>query len=157
MGVSTDGQICYGVILDEDEESPWQDEIFDGDIDEWWVYYILGFKHSFEIYTQAGEYINGVEPSKDRINQYYQEKRDFEQANQKLPVELVNYCSGDYPMYILAIPDTCNSARRGYPEKFNPGKLTVTSEQIQVLLDFCEKYAIKYKGEPAWYLSSYWG
>lgn len=155
MGVSTNGQICYGVILDEEEEYPWQE--FDDDIDEWWTCGILGFKHSFEMFTPEGNWIGGKEWPREERDKYYQEKRDFEQANPKLPVELVNYCSGDYPMWILAIPDTCNSARRGYPESFNPADLIVTDEQKQGLIEFCEKYGIKYQIEPSWYLSSYWG
>jgi hypothetical protein len=157
MSVSTDGQICFGVILDEEEEYPWQIKEYDDDIDDWWIFDVLGFSHSFEMFTPQGEWIGGKEWPEEKRDQHYQEKRDFEQANPKLPVVLVNYCSGDYPMWILAIPETCNSARRGYPEKFNPSDLIVTDEQKQKLIEFCQKYGVKYQGNPEWYLSSYWG
>jgi len=68
MGTTTNGVICYGIQFDEDTEFPWNDkeyegENYDGDIDRWWLYDVLGFKHSFEIYGDDGNYIDGKEPS----------------------------------------------------------------------------------------------
>jgi len=157
MTISTNGQICFGVILDEDNELPWDAEDFDGDIDYWWTFAVLGLKRSFEMFTPDGDWIGGKEWPKDKSDQYYQERRDFEENNPKLPVELINYCSDEYPMYILAISETCYGARRGYPEKIIPVDLSVTNEQIAQLFDFCKTYGVKFEGEPAWYLSSYWG
>lgn len=88
MSVSTDGQLCYGILCGEDIEFPWDDQQYDGDIDLWWAT-ICGFL-------------------------YDQEYLDF-LTNHPLPVELVNYCSAGYPMYILAVPLSGTSARRGYP------------------------------------------
>jgi len=56
MGVSTDGQICYGICVDE-IELPW-DESYDGDIESWWTFEVLGFKHSFELFTEEGDWID---------------------------------------------------------------------------------------------------
>ena len=155
MGVSTDGQICYGIIFEEGTEFPWDSDVFDGDIDDWWIYGICGFRHSFEIYTPDGEYVDGVRPPQEKISEYFAEKQQFAESK-PLPVKLVNYCSCDYPMYILAVVGTCNSARRGYPEEFNPANLTVTDEQKAELIKFCETYGIAVENEPAWYLSSLW-
>ena len=157
MGQSTDGQICYDILFDDGVEFPWDSDEHAGDIDDWWVYSVLGFCHSFELYVSGkGVYIGGHRPTKERISQYWGEYHEFLKIN-PVPVELVNYCSGDFPMYILAIPETCKAARRGHPEKFDPSELVVTARQIEVLLDFCKTHAIEFEGDPAWYLSSYWG
>ena len=37
MGVSTDGQISFGILLDEGVETPWDDEKYAFDIEKWWV------------------------------------------------------------------------------------------------------------------------
>ena len=36
MGVSTDGIIAFGIVLDEGQELPWDDEPGDGDFEDWW-------------------------------------------------------------------------------------------------------------------------
>ncbi len=155
MSVSTDGQISYGVAFDEDFEFPWS-EARESDIAAWWIYDVLGFKHSTEIYadTKSG-YVGDVKPSEDVIDSYYKEKREFENAY-PLPVEVVNYCSGDYPMYILAVPSTVKNASRGSPETFDPKELTVTDAERDALLKFCADHGIIHE-EPAWMLTSYWG
>jgi hypothetical protein len=66
MGVSTDGQIGYGVVFEEGYKFPW-DKYPSGDIEDWWTEEVLGFKHSFEIYDIDGGYIGGQEPSRERI------------------------------------------------------------------------------------------
>lgn len=157
MGVSTDGQICYGIILDDGEELPWSKDEYDWDINKWWVVGILGFKHSFELFDKDGRWIL-PRPSEEIEDKYFQEQRDFEESHEKLPYTLMNYCSGDYPMYILAIERTCMTASRGTPEKFDPQELPgVSAEEDRDLLKFCEKYGISIEGDSGWFLSSYWG
>lgn len=155
MGVSTNGQICYGVAFDEDYEFPWNKE-HDGDIDAWWLYGVLGFKHSFELFDAAGNYLNGREPSREESSRYFAESREFV-ASRPLPVELLNYCSGDCPMYALAVPGTVLTARRGYPAEFDPAALTVTDDGREALRKFCIDYGIELPQEPTWLLTSYWG
>lgn len=156
MGVSTNGQICYGIQFDEGTEFPWDNEKYEGDIDNWWLYGVVGFKHSFEIYGDDGNYIDGKEPSDDVIEAYYAEQRAVEEAN-PLPVELINYCSDKVPMYIIAVPSTIKRAFRGYPTWFDPSGLTVTDEEKAALIAFCETHGIVTLEEPMWWLSSYWG
>ena len=40
------GQICYGIAFRWGVEFPWDKNGFEGNIDDWWVYGILGFQHS---------------------------------------------------------------------------------------------------------------
>lgn len=156
MGVSTDGQIGFGVVFEEGYEFPW-DKHTSEDIDDWWTEEVLGFKHSFEIYDEKGNYIGGEKPPQETIDRYYKEWSDFRDSHPKVPVELINYCSGDYPMYMLAVPSSCKSNSRGDAEEFDPAALRVTDAEKQTLLDFCKKYKLKYEKGPGWYLTSYWG
>lgn len=152
MGTSTNGQICYGVAFEEGFEFPWGD----GEIEDWWAYTVHGFKHSFELFDGDGNYLNGSKPSKDDVSRYFEERRAFDAAHQ-LPVELVNYCSGDYPMYALAIPSTVRKASRGNPTVIDPTTLAVSATEHEALLKFMADHAIEASDSPAWLLTSYWG
>lgn len=154
MGVSTDGQISYGIIFEEEFEFPWDNEKYHEEIDDWWLYGVHGFKHSVEIYDETGGYLNGKEPDKETLNRYFTETREFLKAH-PLPIAVLNYCSCDYPMYALVLPRTVMTAHRGSPECFNPETLRVTEEERNALIGFCSTYGIEC-GEPAWFLSSLW-
>lgn len=157
MTQSTDGQICYGILFDGGTKFPWDTDKYDGKPEEWWLSGVLGFRPSFAMFTPQGRWIGGVRWPQEKIDEYYGERRKFEKANPLFPVTLVNYCSGDFSMYILAVPSTCIIANRGYPTTFTPSDLQVTGQQKEALINFCNEHKIKYDGEPAWYLSSYWG
>ncbi len=154
MGVSTDAQICYGLSFEEGYEFPWLDENGSGEIERWWAYDVLGFKHSFDAYDADGERLPGI--SDGDVSRYFQEEFDFLRAH-PLPVDLVGHCSDEYTMYILAVSGTANSARRGYPEALDPAQMVVTDEQRQILLDFCTTHGIEHDGNLQWWLSSWWG
>ncbi len=152
MSTSTDAQLFYGVYFDEDTEFAWGD-----DIEGWWVYEINGFKHSFELFDSAGNYLNGREPTQEENRKYWGEYTEFLNAN-PLPVELVNYCSGDCPMYAIAVKGTVMTAKRGIPAIVNPKLLRVTMEQETALVSFLDKHDLTgFVDEPAWLLTSYWG
>lgn len=155
MGTSTNGQICFGVAFDEGFEFPWTDE-HDGDIDEWWIYGVHGFKHSVELFDASGNYLNGREPSTEERRRYFDERNKFA-STRPLPVGLVNYCSGDYPMHAIVVPRTILTARRGDPAAFDPASLTVTDEERAALIKFCADHAIELPQEPMWLLTSFWG
>ena len=153
MGTSTNGQICFGVAFEEGFEFPWGD----GEIEDWWTYTVHGFKHSFELFDADGNYLNGRQPSKDETSRYFNERREFDAAQPALPVLLVNYCSGECPMYVVAVPGSVRTARRGYPEGIDPSLLTVTVDERENLLKFFAAHGIEVPAEPAWLLTSYWG
>ena len=158
MSQSTDGHICFGILLEEGAGPfPWDedDEYGYGDIEEWWRK-INGYKPPFEIWEEhVAEYLPGV--TLEMKDEYYNHRRDWKKVN-PVPVELVNYCSCDYPMYIIALSETCKNANRGYPEAFEPNDLVVSAERAMELINFCKKYGIDMGEEyPRWWLSSYWG
>lgn len=153
MGVSTDGQICYGVLFEEGFHFPWGESY---DIEDWWMR-TSGYKPSVEIYNEKGEYINGVRPERSVLDNYFEERGKFRDEH-PVPVEMVNACSYDYPVWIVALKETFFKANRGYPVIIKEENIIITEEQRTALLDFFKKFDIDIEGkEPNWYLSSYWG
>ena len=153
MGTSTNTQICYGIPFEEDFEFPWGEQ----ELDDWWLDDVLGYKPPFQLYDDQGNYLDGHRPSDDKVNEYYAHRREF-LAEHPLPITLVNYCSGDYPMWIIAIADSIVTAHRGEP-------IDITDSLFEAkyfnhsasLLEFCVEHGIETTEEPRWLLSSYWG
>jgi hypothetical protein len=81
---------------------------------------------------------------------------EFKQEN-PAPFKLVNYCSCDYPMFILAVARI--KATRGDPTVINPLYLTKYSEEnTKEVKEFAVKYGLIDETDiPNWYLGSYWG
>jgi len=152
MSQSTDGQLCYGILFEEGYEFPWGEE----DPEDWYDK-VRGFKSTYysQIYTPEGEYLNGKKPSKDLFDKHFDEEREFKKLH-PMPFELVNYCSGDYPMYILAIPSTVKSASRGYPEVIDFKEIVFPPDELGAFKDFCNTHGFDAM-EAKWYLSSYCG
>lgn len=159
MTTSTDGQICFGVELgsEEDNEFPWSGDEHFGEFDEWWLERVSGFTPTKAYpFDERGNYLPGMHCGSPEVEAYFAERREFMKTN-PTPFTLVNYCSGDYPALILAVPSTCLTASRGHPLAFDPQALSVTDEQVRQLLAFCETHGLAFEGEPCWWLSSYWG
>lgn len=135
MGRSTNGELWYGVVFEEDAEFPWDVEPFDGDLEDWWRAE-HGFDHA---YPREG---------------WLEAQKAFDAAH-PCPVETVNYCSGDYPMYGLAVKGTVTTAYRGTPKRIEG--LGISEAETQPFKDFLAKYELKPEGEAGWWLSSYWG
>ena len=155
MSVDTDGQICFGVLLEEGIELPWDSH--GNDMESWWLEVVLEDKPSFELFNEQGGWIDGKEPARELIDQYLDEQRKFWNSHPKIPIEIFNGQSGDYPLYILAVKGSTLIASRGSPESFDPLQLVVSDEQVKELTDFCKRFGIVYENPPQWYLSSYWG
>lgn len=127
MGMSTDGQLCFGICFEDGFEFPWDNEEFDNSIERWW-----------------------------NAN-----KTDNTPPN----IELVNYCSCDYPAYILALRDTVVTAWRGRPQTVDIATIMKYSGEEgrrraeAILFEFCAKAGIELDEDqkPDWYVSSYLG
>ena len=155
MSTSTNGEIAFGVLCEEGTEFPWDDDEFEDDIETWWRS-VNGFVDVYQPYTPEGNYAEEWSHGDPRFREYF-DKRHAWEADNPLPVDLVNYCHSDVPMYVIAVPGVGLSCSRGYPEVFDPKKLKVSHEQEFKLLQFLAQYKINYTGEPAWLLTSYWG
>jgi len=160
MSVSTDGIICYGIFIEDDGDEydfPWNNREFDHDIEQWWIYKIHGYKNPIVLFDINGSYINGLAPSREDRQLYYDSRRDFSKSH-PIPIELVYTCSDGYTEYIIAVPGTVITASRGDSQIFNPKDLVVTDEQRSKLIEFCNHYIDNNMSyEPNWYLSNYWG
>ncbi len=162
MSISTDGQICYGIVFEENYIFPWNAKDKYGRIENWWIYKICGHIDPVNIYDSNGHYKSDI-PLRD-LELNAEVRNNFKEEH-PIPVTLVNYCSDECPMYILAIPGTFKFNARGFPEEFNPKELVVSYLEIDALIDFCKEYCQPQKDsgdkfpkmEPKWYLTSYWG
>lgn len=163
MGQSTNGQISFGVLLGAEEDLqgilPWlKDEDGEGDFDDWWFEVACGFKPVSQYpYDENGNYLPGMGRDHPAVKAYSAERYAFQKAN-PCPFELVNFCSADVPMYILAVKGVGDTALRGHPTQFDPKSAFLLQEgAASSLVDFCKKHGIEFQGDPAWWLSSYWG
>lgn len=156
MGTSTNANICFGVAFDEGHEFPWDGE-FEGDLQQWWVFGVHEFKRSFELFDAGGNFLSHVDQNdKELLSRYFDEDRQFLKAN-PVPIEMVNCCSGDYPIYILATPSSIRVAARGDPLEFNPIDLLASEAEAKAMIEFFANHGIEPGREPGWILSSYWG
>lgn len=156
MGVSTDGIIGYGVILEEGTPSPFGDEWYEDALEDWWRME-NGYKDIHEPYNDEGGYAEGWSKGDERFTEYFDHRREWLKSN-PLPVQPVNYCSGDYPMWMLAVPGTVVECSRGCPTRINPtGSNGVIKESLDPYLEFIDKYLDEYKSGTGWYLMSYYG
>lgn len=170
MGQSTDAILVFGHEYGEDPEVfPWYDEE-EGDHDEekWWYDQHGLAKRLTEIYEIWGEWEKDMPYAQhnERSAQFAAafpelaaEKEALHEARRALgdmPVEVVRHCSGDYPMYILAVPGTKVRASRGHPEVIDPKSFitTISVDAWQGAAEFCKKWDIEFK--PQWFLVSYW-
>lgn len=160
MTTSTDGQICYGMLFEEDFQFPWDEkhpewiDFYQGDIEDWWIR-LNGYKPLFQMFDENENWFNFTRPSKEEIGRYNQHKRKYKIDN-PLPVELVDYCGNEYSMYIVAIKSSVIIARRGYPVSFIPSNLVINKQDEEFLIRFIKEY-LKIEPNLKWYLSSFWG
>lgn len=101
MGVSTDAYLAYGFQFDEDTEFPWGEE----DAEEWWRNR-SGYKSEFQ--KPFAEF------SDEDWDKEFKNRRAFDKKH-PMPVELVQHCSGECPMYAIAMQGSVIRATRGNP------------------------------------------
>lgn len=153
VGISTDGQLSFGVMFEEGFEFPWDSDEFGGDVDEWWRA-VKGFRNPHPCpYGADGNYRPGIKSGSREVAEYHGYTVRWE-ADNPMPVQLVNYCSGSCPMYILAVKHI--RCWRGIPCEIDPAMLEVSEADRRKLSDFLAFYGIEAE-EPRWWLTSYWG
>lgn len=137
MGQSTDAQLWYGFTFEDGYKFPWAAEPFDGDLEEWWR-------------KEQGF----VPPENVPYGELFDAERAFDKEH-PCPAELITHCSGEYPMYGLAVRGSEYKANRGYPILIEG--LGLSQGEIEPLKKFCERYELTPEGEIGWWLTSYWG
>lgn len=150
MGTSTDGIIGHGVVCEKGAEFPW--EIYGEE--EWWRK-TSGYKPKHQPHTEEGDYAEGWSNGDPRFDEHFADERAWDKAH-PMPVKVVNYCSDNCPMFALVVPSSHLVNNRGYPQGFDPEKLTVSDKELRALERFIVDHGIE--GEaPRWLLMSYWG
>ena len=156
MSVSTDATICYGFLCEEDAKFPWDNDVYEWDLQLWWRQ-VQGYVPSHPLYRSDGNYLPGLEPTKEQEDAYWSEVEAWDAAH-PFPVDIVNYCSAEHPMCIIALRESVQTVAQGYAERLDPLLLSVDAAAVQRLRDFCAQYEIAYEaGDEGWWLSSYWG
>ena len=149
MGVSTDAILVYGIDLEatgycEESEEP---EFFE-DEDE--------YDFDAVLMRDAGLAPWGYHEDEDKREDYKAYSARRKQAQEQAGVELITHCSGEYPMYILAIAGTAKSASRGTALEITKDDLLMNQlAGLERLRAFCELHDIPW-AEPRWLLCSYW-
>lgn len=155
MGISTDGIIAFGWIFEDGFEFPWDFEPWDSDEESWWMD-VNEYQPLYSPFTDDGNYAEGFSRGDSRISKEYDNQFKWKMDN-PLPVEVLNYCSYEYPLYALVLPETIIRCSRGYPEKLPMTLKTPTPLQIEELNSFVQKYNIEVDSEPSYHLMSFFG
>jgi hypothetical protein len=164
MGQSTDAILCYGfrIITEDGEEEiaiPWlRKDLEDDNCHEMldWTDFLIQLE-GLEQPDMSDELYEKDKEEWDRLfKKWYKIGNDLEE---KCPITLVSHCSAECPMYILAIKESIECARRGYPVEFsNVDKFVNVNRQKMwywEIESFCRSAKIEFK-EPKWILCSDW-
>lgn len=132
MGQSTDGILVFGVDLGEELPEFLQD-----------------------IEDEDGEgTFDALLCQKAGIPQYGEEGYDYHAKAaflEKQPLAMITHCSGDYPMYILGVRASHQTASRGSPQEVS---MDLSSEAVYALNALLAEHGIT--DEPKWLLASIW-
>ncbi len=156
MGQSTNAVLAYGYDLGGDE-SEWKIEEA-GEYGAWepdWHH-----DEETDLISAAEqrllESVGFAETYEDGADGYFRRERE---AQERLGVKFESYCSGDYPMWVLAAHKI--TVYRGDSEVIDPAELAALPERNG--WDAKLQAAVKTLGitpkqaKPAWLLVSYWG
>lgn len=132
MGQSTDAILVFGIPFEEEEVLP-------------------EFMRDFDDFDAFVDDAMGIPPWGEPGRPDYP---TIVALRATYPVTLVSHCSGDYPMYILAVPGTEITANRGTPHVFVDGFPVVDLGKYTKLLSWAEAHNIE--GTGRWILCSNW-
>jgi hypothetical protein len=153
MGSDPSATLCFGYAFPgEDVEFPWSR--YD-DIEDWWMEVNEFENPAGDPYDAYGNRLPGVREEDEDL--YWNTRREWRRAN-PVPVEVVTCYSYDYPGgYVLTTKAVTACSPDGGPDKLNESIFSNAHEASLVLEEFCKKYNIETSGEPAWYLTSFYG
>lgn len=156
MGSDPSATLCFGyAFFGEEETFPWSDGDVEYDIDDWWME-VNGYVNPFPCpYDTYGMLLPNIQ--KEDEEAYWNHRREWRNAN-PVPVHVVTCYSSDYPCgYVLTTREVEFRSPDGGPDKLDEAIFSRAYEASQVLKDFCEKYGVETDGDPAWYLTSFYG
>ncbi len=140
MGISSNGQLSFGIPIGEEEE-PLE---FMGDFED--------FEDFVEHELGLPEWREGM--SDEESSEHWKRKRD---ALATYPVTLESYCSYDYPMYLLLpnVDEASMMVRRGYLASFDELP-KIDGDAVDAMQEWCKTHDIEWI-DPRWHLSSMYG
>ena len=156
MGVSTDAVIFYGILLDKDDcECQFNDN--EGDYEEDYAKKKGWVENDGGLYDEKGEYaLDKDSPEGKKAEKIWDKNRaELSKITEDCDVEIGMHCSGDYPMHYVGIKESETFARRGYPVQIDATNLSIETDWVDKLKDYCKTMGIKYK-KPSWHLVSWW-
>lgn len=155
MGVCTDGIIFYGIEYGED--LPERAGVVVDSVD-WWYgaddIYDKKMGVKAPIYPERSDF-EGPKEWEEALDEYGAAAKRIEDAR---GCELSTHCSGEYPIYYLALNYKHRVSPRGYSICFNvvDNFFKVGPEDDKIIENYCEIMGLKYS-QPKWYLASYYG
>jgi len=177
MGMSSDGEIFFGVWLgegnpmipdydSEEYEALTEEEIealeekyeeFDGEIVDLLVE-AEGIYNPWDDRPEGYKYNSSSEfpEFEAKLDKYYEQRRELED---RIPVEMSPVGYHDYPQWVLRLKGTRVYAY-GYgaePLDLDELKARVTPEKIEEAKAFCEAWGLPPFKDPQWWLTSSYG
>jgi hypothetical protein len=147
MGQSTDAILFFGFCWDKEDEYPWT---VDGKIDPDGDDAEIRYAAAVGITQPVVEYSD--DPEVQKIFHNYWDARS--KAMKKSKCHVGTHCSGECPMYYVAVTESETKAYRGSPEVIK--NLDITLEWVESLTNYCRKMGIEIDREPKWWLVSDW-
>ena len=145
MGQSTNGLIAFGMKFEEGEHPDWFDYDEENEMD-------------FENHVAKAYGLEQPEWDEENQQPYFDYLDKKRELLDEIGVDIENYCSGDYPMYMLVIKDSVKKANRGYPTNIGHISLEVNNDWVNKLGAFCRGMGVEFDIKQFdWWLFSYWG
>ncbi len=153
MGVSTDAILVFGIDLVKTgylKEAGDEPAFFTEQDEEDWDFDKV-------LMRDAGLAPWGYHENENQREDYKVFSARRKQAQEQAGVELITHCSGDYPMYILAVANVGWCASRGSTIEISKDDMLMNQlVGINKLREFCVRHDIPWS-DPKWLLCSYWG
>ena len=144
MGQSTNAYLAFGIDLGDNDEIEWPAALQGDDGGEYpdldsYIAEKAGLKK-----PPHADY------AKPEWGAYFTAKREAVEA---FPFDLMQHCSGNYPMWVLGFRDTRQSAYRGDTTVVTMRE--IKPEEIAALKAFCGELGLPWS-EPDWRIFSLW-
>ena len=145
MGQSTDAILVCGVDFGDDLPEVFQKYM--GDMDKEHFDFEDFLCHESGIFLEENS-------TKSQFDSWYKRRNEVRDA---CPVEMIFHCSGEYPMYILAVKGTETTAWRGDPKLLNLREVqdSLSFQSVGLFEKWCKDHEIE-KSNPDWLLCSMW-
>jgi len=159
VGQNARATIAYGIPFEEDQEFPWDEAPFDGDVEEWWRT-IKGYKLPFEMFDSKGDWLPGFEKDKEKCDEYYKHRREWLENN-PVPVAVLTMDSYDASRYFIAALETEVWVDWGEHKEIVLNSLNPLKKHVNALNEFVAEYLsgenFDIEDAPKWHLFAFYG